>query len=243
MKKKNKNENENENIDNIENVDNNDLIPLTDNESDTNDDDNITDNNDDVINLDDDNLTKVEAVDSNDNVTIDDDDIVYFKFNTTKHKMEGKHRLKRDTIFYGKLNEEEEESEYLHTSGSDFFNKDFPIEKGTQYEMESRHFDEVESQRNLKKKIYELLKNNTDLDFKANRRKPNKQAFNKYYEMIINEIGNQYTKSEIFVELSYYFTDHIFNMYKLLYPIHATNIIMELKEKGYLNELDNMKFI
>jgi len=171
----------------------------------------------------------------------DDDDTVRFKFNTTKHKLEGKHRLKRDTIFHGKLEEEEEVD--MYSSNSDYYNKDFPIEKGTSFENESRNFEEMESQRKLKKNIYNILSENTDLDFTSNRRKPNKQAFNNYYEMILDELQNRYTKSEIFVELSYYFTDHIFNMYKLLYPEHATNIIMELRDKGHLNELDDMKFV
>jgi len=174
----------------------------------------------------------------------DDDDTVYFKFNTTSHKIEGKHRLKRDTIFYGKLNEESEEDEILYyNSTSEYYNKDFPIERGTVYEDESRNYGEVESQRLLKKDIYNLLKAKTDLDFDSNRRKPNKQSFNSYYEMLLKNLNNNYTKSEIFVELSYYFTDHIFNMYKLLYPQYATSIIMELREKGYLDELDDMMFV
>lgn len=171
----------------------------------------------------------------------DSDETVYFKFNTTNHKLEGKHRLKRDTIFHGKLDDDDDED--IYSSNSDYYNKDFPIEKGTSFEMESRNFEEMESQRQLKISIYDILTDNTDLDFTSNRRKPNKQAFNNYYEMLLDVLHNRYTKSEIFVELSYYFTDHIFNMYKLLNPEHATNIIMELRDKGYLNELDDMKFV
>ena len=170
----------------------------------------------------------------------DSDETVYFKFSTTNHKMEGKHRLKRDTIFNGKLDEEDED---IYSSNSDYYNKDFPIEKGTSFENESRNFEEMESQRQLKISIYNILTENTELDFTSNRRKPNKQAFNNYYEMLLEQLKNRYTKSEIFVELSYYFTDHIFNMYKLLNPEHATNIIMELRDKGYLDELDDMKFV
>jgi len=193
--------------------------------------------------LDDDiNTVAVDNVDASD-ITVDvdeDEDTVYFKFGTTKHKMEGKHRLKRDTIFHGKLDDEEED---MYSSHSDYYNKDFPIEKGTMFEMESRNHEELEEQRRLKKRIYQILSDNTDLDFTSNRRKPNKQAFNNYFEMLLDDLHDRYTKSEIFVELSYYFTDHIFNMYKLLYPEHATSIIMELKNKGYLNELDDMRFV
>jgi hypothetical protein len=224
-----------DNIDKII-IDDNDIDSDSDiDNSDTIDNDTIVSDNDDIDSDIDDN-----GVD--DGV---DDDTVYFKFNTTKHRLEGKHSLKRDTIFHGKLDKkEDDEYESIHyISNSDYYNKDFPIEKGTMYDLESRNFEEMESQRKLKKRVYELLRDNTELDFTTNRRKPNKQAFNNYYEMILNDLGNSYTKSEIFVELSYYFTDHIFNMYKLLYPKHATDIIMELKEKGYLNELDDMKFI
>jgi len=171
-----------------------------------------------------------------------DEDTVYFKFNTTTHRMEGKHSLKRDTIFNGKLNEENEED--MYSSNSEYFgNNGTPIKKGTLFNLESQNFHDMEEQRELKKRMYNLLKENTNIDFKSNRRKPNKQFFNEYYEMLLKELGNKYTKSEIFVELSYYFTDHIFNIYKLLYPIHATNIIKELKDKGYLNELNNMNFV
>jgi len=248
MIKKNEKKLKNINTDNNDNID---INVNTDINTDINTDNNNIDNNIDInadtdidtdIDIDKQDISNIVGVNDDDNITDDSDETVYFKFNTTKHKLEGKHKLKRDTIFYGKLNEDETD-DYLQQSNSDYFNKDFPIERGSQYEMESRHFEDAENQRNLKKRIYKLLKNNTDLDFNANRRKPNKQAFNSYYEMIIKELGNQYTKSEMFVELSYYFTDHIFNMYKLLYPIHATNIIIELKDKGYLNELDNMKFI
>lgn len=183
--------------------------------------------------------------DDNDKEDLDnelDDDTVYFKFNNTKHKLEGKHSLKRDTIFQGKLTDEEDEDLYNSTTG-DYFNKEFPIKKGTMFEMESRNLEDLENERNLKRDIYDILDKKTNLDFSSNRRKPNKQDFNSHYEMLIDNLDKKYTKSEIFVELSYYFTDHIFNMYKLLYPQHATNIIMELRDKGFLDELDDMNFI
>jgi hypothetical protein len=215
-------------------------------DSESNDDDKDDNINDDIYmdiidgdDEDDDELPDDEDDDNDDGS--ENGDTVYFKFNTTNHKMEGKHRLKRDTIFHGKL--EEEKEDYLYSSNSDYYNKDFPIEKGTIFEMESRNHEELQNQRELKNDIYKLLRENTELDFTSNRRKPNKQAFNSYYEMLLLELKNKYTKSEIFVELSYYFTDHIFNMYKLLYPQHATSIIMELRDKGYLNELDDMIFV
>ena len=61
--------------------------------------------------------------------------------------------------------------------------------------------------------------------------------------MLLSEIGKTYTKSEIFVELAYYFTDNIFNMYKLLDKKYAIGIIEELKDKGYLSDLKSVIFM
>ena len=60
--------------------------------------------------------------------------------------------------------------------------------------------------------------------------------------MLLVNIDKQYTKSEIFVELAYYFTDNIFNMYKLLDKKYATAIIKELREKGFLTNLIDFDF-
>jgi hypothetical protein len=81
------------------------------------------------------------------------------------------------------------------------------------------------------------------LDFKQNRRKPNKETFNNYYNLLLKELGFRYTKSEIFVELSYYFTDNIFNMFKLLDKKPATIIIKELMQKGYLKNINGIDFL
>jgi len=228
----------------IGNIDLNDIVLVDGDEESISNDDNeesiSNDDNEESISNDDNEESISNDDNGNEENTDVDDDTVHFKFATTKHKLEGKHRLKRDTIFHGKLEEEEDD---MYSSNSDYYNKDFPIEKGTTFENESINFEEMENQRKLKKNIYKILTDNTELDFTSNRRKPNKQAFNNYYQMLLDELENRYTRSEIFVELSYYFTDHIFNMYKLLYPEHATNIIMELRDKGYLTELDNMKFV
>ena len=84
---------------------------------------------------------------------------------------------------------------------------------GTQFEIEIMHNDDYQYKKHLSKDIYDLLCDSTNLDFSMNRRKPNRQTFNEYYLTCIAELNEKYTKSEIFVELSYYFTDNIFNMY------------------------------
>jgi hypothetical protein len=165
-----------------------------------------------------------------------------FKFNTNNHKLEGKHSLARDTIFKGKI-ESAEDSEYPSHQEEININDGLPIEIGTSYEFESKYHEEYINRLNLQQDVYQLLNDKTELDFTSNRRKPNRQAFNDYYRMLLENIGKEYTKSEIFVELSYYFTDNIFNMFKLLDKECATQIIVELKQSGYLSNLNNINFI
>jgi hypothetical protein len=173
---------------------------------------------------------------------------VYFKYGTNNHKLDGKHSLKRDTILNGKINESTEIEQENYSHGVAEFEMydnagDIPLEKGSLFEEESKHAEDLQSRRKLAEDVYHLLKSNTDLDFRSNRRKPNKATFNNYYKMLLTNIDSQYTKSEIFVELAYYFTDNIFNMYKLLDKKYATTIIMELREKGFLNNLNSINFM
>ena len=174
----------------------------------------------------------------------DDNDVdVMFKFNTNNHKQEGKHSLARDTIFKGKVEDSTEEYEYYSSQDSFNINDGLPIETGSNYEFESKYHEDYIGRLNLSRDVYTLLSEKTELDFSSNRRKPNRQAFNDYYKMLLDEIAKEYTKSEIFVELSYYFTDNIFNMFKLLDKEYATQIIVELKQSGYLSNLNNINFI
>lgn len=205
----------------------------------------------DLDNIDDENIDELENLDQDLDLETEDEDEeeeeddvdIMFKFNTNNHKIEGKHALKRDTIFKGKLEDNIEQSEYYSTTEDFNVNDGLPIEVGTSYEFESKHHEEYMGRLNLSKDVYKLLTDNTELDFTSNRRKPNRQAFNDYYKMLLDNIGKEYTKSEIFVELSYYFTDNIFNMFKLLDKEYATQIIVELKQSGYLTNLNNINFI
>jgi len=182
-----------------------------------------------------------ESEDESDENNEDDDIDIMFKFNTNNHKIEGKHSLKRDTIFKGKIEEEPEQHSYITEDYAP--SEGFPIEAGSAYEFESKHNDEYVNRLELSNDVYTLLQQKTSLDFTSNRRKPNRQAFNDYYRMLLDSLGRKYSKSEIFVELSYYFTDNIFNMFKLLDKEYATQIIYELKQSGYLDNLNNINFI
>jgi hypothetical protein len=152
--------------------------------------------------------------------------------------------LKRDTILNGKINEEQPDAEdETGFTGFEYSSYENHIDHGSIFEEDSRNASEQHNRKKLSEDIYHLLKNNTDLDFKSNRRKPNKATFNNYYKMLLMNIDSQYTKSEIFVELAYYFTDNIFNMYKLLDKKYATIIIIELREKGFLTNLNSINFM
>jgi len=229
---------------------------LFDNDINNYDDDNFTQDDNDIIDIDEEDFDMSDIEDLGDqdleedkitssiNFDYSESDLdVYFKFGTNNHKLDGKHSLKRDTILHGKLNEriESENSYYSDMSISlniDYENADLSIEKGSVFYEESRSANDLQNRKKLSEDVYNLLRNNTELDFKASRRKPNKATFNNYYKMLLSNIDKQYTQSEIFVELSYYFTDNIFNMYKLLDKKYATSIIKELRDKGFLNNLD-----
>lgn len=189
-----------------------------------------------------DTISDDDSDDDSDEEDVSEDEIdIMFKFNTNNHKIEGKHSLKRDTIFKGKVEEKEEYYSYITEDYSS--SEGFPIEAGSAYEFESKHNDEYVNRLELSNDVYTLLSEKTELDFTSNRRKPNRQAFNDYYRMLLDNLGKKYSKSEIFVELSYYFTDNIFNMFKLLDKEYATQIIFELKQSGYLDNLNNINFI
>jgi hypothetical protein len=210
--------------------------------------DDILENIDESIeeSLDEDTLDNLdESISTTENEDLETDDVdIMFKFNTNNHKIEGKHALKRDTIFKGKLEDGLDQiDEYFNIQDEININDGLPIEVGTNYEFESKHNEDYVNRLNLSRDVHQMLSKNTELDFSCNRRKPNRQAFNDYYKMLIDNIGKEYTKAEIFVELSYYFTDNIFNMFKLLNKEYATQIIIELKQAGYLDNLNNINFI
>lgn len=162
-----------------------------------------------------------------------------YKLNTNKHKREGKHRLKRDVIFMGRLEKKTDpDNPYEdYTSPEPSFRLDIDS-----YVETNRGVDELEDPMGLVKEVYSLLGERTGMNFRQNRRKPTREAFNRYFDMLVVELGHRYTMSEIFVELSYYFTDNIFNMFKLLEMNKANAIVRELSRKGYLRGIRDINF-
>jgi hypothetical protein len=92
----------------------------------------------------------------------------------------------------------------------------------------------------LKELVHEILKSKTDISILNNRRKPSKTNFNVYYGILVKDlVGLKYSYSEILVELSYYFSDNLFNMFKMLDKKWGNIILNELEEKYDIN-LDDM---
>lgn len=153
-----------------------------------------------------------------------DDDIIL-----SKHKEEGKHSLKYDSIFKGKkedINEEEE------LGGYDMYHKDtIEVDKGSNYYFESVDNEKYIRSKIVKEKVYDVLLNNTSINFMNNRRKPSRIDFNNYYNLLKTSLKDEsFTNIEIFNELAVYFSDNLFNMFKLLDKKCRNMIILELQD-------------
>lgn len=165
------------------------------------------------------------------------------KKSTLKPKLIGKHSLSYDTIFKGKKNvapEAGDVSEHIiRNAGGTLDINDDSIEG-------EESMSSIDSYRDLRLKdeIYKILKNNTDISFKANRRKPAKTDFNSYFALLLKELSKfGYTRTEVFIELSGYFSDNIWNMFTLLDKEYSNVIIKELKEKRGLSDMGKIDFL
>lgn len=163
-----------------------------------------------------------DVIDTSDVVDDIVDDVVL-----SKHKLQGKHSLKYDSIFKGKKEEISEESDPT----SSFFNEKFEVDKGSALYTESYENESYVRQKKVKERVYEVISNKTNLNFLNNRRKPSRVDFNNYYMLLTIELVNdRFTNVEIFNELSVYFSDNLFNMFKLLDNKWRNLIIMELQD-------------
>jgi hypothetical protein len=147
----------------------------------------------------------------------------------SKHKIEGKHSLKYDSIFKGK--KEEPLSEDDLNGFSTYFKETIEVDKSSVYHHESIDNELYVRAKQVKERVYDVLKSNTSLNFLNNRRKPSKVDFNDYYELLkINLKDESFTNIELFNELAVYFSDNLFNMFKLLDSKWRNLIIFELQE-------------
>lgn len=143
----------------------------------------------------------------------------------SNHKIEGKHSLKYDSIFKGRKDDPLDEYELEYNSNA------IEVDKSSLYHQESIDNENYVRAKLVKERIYEVLGNKTTLSFTSNRRKPSKIDFNIYYGLLVRELKkDSFTHIEMFNELSVYFSDNLFNMFKLLDNKWRNLLINELQE-------------
>jgi hypothetical protein len=216
-------ENDNDEIENVEEQD----------DSDEDDSDDDSEGGGSIINDDEDKIDIVIEIDEDDlDLTDDDvkeesseeDEIVL-----SKHKMEGKHSLKYDSIFKGKKEDPLDED---NPDGSALYYKEsIEVDKSSNYYFESMDNENYIRTKLIKEKVYIVLRDHTSMNFLNNRRKPSRVDFNNYYDLLKNNLKEEsFTNIELFNELSVYFSDNLFNMFKLLDNKWRNLIINELQE-------------
>ena len=209
------------------------LEDQNDSEDDDEDDDSeggldLDDDDDDidiVIEIDDDDLNITEPEPETKTEESADSDVVL-----SKHKLEGKHSLKYDSIFKGKKEDPLDEDE--GTSSFDMYHKDtIEVDRSSNYYFESIDNEKYIRAKLVKERVYEVLEANTSINFLNNRRKPSRTDFNQYYNILKNNLQDEsFTNVELFNELAVYFSDNLFNMFKLLDKKWRNLIIFELQD-------------
>jgi hypothetical protein len=158
----------------------------------------------------------------------------------SKHTIHKKHSLSYDSIFKGRKEDPLSEDDY----GSSGFNETFEVDKSSIYWFESVDNENYVKEKRIKERVYEVLANHTDLNFLNNRRKPSRSDFNHFYYLLKTNLQEEsFTNVELFNELSVYFSDNLFNMFKLLDNKWRNMIISELQEhigkQHYSHEVRN----
>jgi hypothetical protein len=147
----------------------------------------------------------------------------------SKHKIEGKHSLKYDSIFKGKKEDPVSEDELDGFSA--YYKETIEVDKSSIYHHESIDNESYIRGKLIKERVYEVLKGNTSINFLNNRRKPSRVDFNTYYSLLKENLKDEsFTNIELFNELAVYFSDNLFNMFKLLDNNWRNLIINELQE-------------
>ena len=137
-----------------------------------------------VIEIDDvENFLKLELdsddIEEIDSKSEDDIEVIEEDVDFSKHKIQGKHSLKYDSIFKGKKEDPLTDEEFETTAT--YYNESFEVDKGSIYWFESIDNENYVKQKKVQEKVYEVLINHTELNFLNNRRKPSKSDFNNYY--------------------------------------------------------------
>jgi hypothetical protein len=192
----------------------------SDSSLDLDDDDNL----DILIEIDDDDLNLIDDEIDDKKNSEEEEDIVL-----SKHKIEGKHSLKYDSIFKGKKEDPLSEDDM---DGFAFYHKEtIEVDKSSNYYFESIDNENYVRTKLVKERVYAILTEHTSLNFMNNRRKPSRNDFNHYYTLLKRNLESEsFTNIELFNELAVYFSDNLFNMFKLLDNKWRNLIIKELQE-------------
>lgn len=156
-----------------------------------------------------------------------------------KHKLPGKHKLKYDSIFKGKKDDKpaDELGSLHHIDGFDID----PFSISHTQKMDQAEYDRLKL---LKEIVYKIIIEKTEINIKNNRRKPGRLDFNRYFEIITSNMDmRDYSHAEIFLELSWYFSENIFSMFKLLEPKWGAVIVRELSQKYNIKKIDGIDFV
>jgi len=156
----------------------------------------------------------------------------------SKHKLEGKHSLKYDSIFKGKKEDPLDEDDM---DGFALYHKEsIEVDKSSNYYFESIDNEAYVRTKLVKERVYAVLSDNTSLNFLNNRRKPSRADFNEYFNLLKKHLDSEsFTNVELFNELAVYFSDNLFNMFKLLDNKWRNQIISELQE--HIGKTSNSK--
>jgi hypothetical protein len=169
--------------------------------------------------------------------TISDENIEGDDVILSKHKIEGKHSLKYDSIFKGKKEDPLSEDEL--DSFSSYFKDTIEVDKSSMYHHESIDNEVYVRESLVRQKVYEVLEKYTTINFLNNRRKPSKVDFNTYYGLMKTHLKDEsFTNIELFNELAVYFSDNIFNMFKLLDHKWRNLVLKELEDHIGKNKND-----
>lgn len=193
------------------------------------------DNLDILIEIDDEDLNLMNDEEEKKTSDDEEEDIVL-----SKHKIEGKHSLKYDSIFKGKKEDPLSEDDL---DGFAFYHKEsIEVDKSSNYYFESIDNENYIRTKLVKERVYAVLTEHTSLNFMNNRRKPSRTDFNQYYSLLKRNLESEsFTNVELFNELAVYFSDNLFNMFKLLDNKWRNLIIKELQD--HIGKNNNSKQI
>jgi hypothetical protein len=182
------------------------------------------DNLDIVIEIDDEDLNITDEEEETSKSEESEEDIVL-----SKHKLEGKHSLKYDSIFKGK--KEDPVSEDDMDGFGMYYKETIEVDKSSNYYFESVDNERYIRSKLVKERVYSVLIEHTTINFLNNRRKPSRSDFNQYYSLLKSNLKDEsFTNIELFNELAVYFSDNLFNMFKLLDKKWRNLIISELQD-------------